>query len=107
VEGHVQSREDGALLLDVVATTRQVGFRLEALSQTLHVERADVTHVEIKSLDRGRTFAAIGLGGVVLGALTWKALGGDTGGNTSPPTGPGPADARVVRPLFKISVPFS
>jgi hypothetical protein len=106
MEGHVQSREDGVLLLEVVAATRQVGFQFESLRQTLHLERADVTYVQIKNLDRGRTFAAVGLAGVAVVALAWKALGGGAGGDTSPPTGPGPADDRVDGPVFGITVPF-
>jgi hypothetical protein len=106
VEGHVQSREDGVLLLEVVAATRQVGFQFEALRQTLHLERTEVTNVQLKILDRSRTIAGIALAGVAVGAIAWKALGGNTGGDTSPPTGPGPADAWVVPPLFRIAVPF-
>jgi len=65
-----------------------------------------VTHVELKSLDRGRSAVALTITGVALGAIAWKALGGKSGGDTRPPTGGGTADARIVRPRLEISIPF-
>lgn len=106
LEGDVRSREGGVLLLDVVATTRQVGFQFEQLRQTLRLEPQDVTYVEVKTLDRARTYAGIGVAAIAVGAIAWKALGGKTGGNTVPPSGGGTADARVVRPWFRIPIPF-
>lgn len=104
LEGQVSSLDSGVLLLDVVAATRQVGFQFERLSQTVRLEREDVRYVELKRLDRKRTYVGVGLGAVTVGAIAWKALGGKTGGDTRPPADGGTADARVVRPWFRIPI---
>lgn len=106
LEGTVKSRNGGSLMLDVVSTTRQSGFQFEPLRQTLQLELADVAYVEIKTFNRNRTIVASSLAGVAGAAIAWKALGGKTGGDTRPPTGGGPADARIVRPGFRVPLPF-
>jgi hypothetical protein len=106
LEGHVSSADAGGLLLDVVAATRQLGFQFERLRQTVRLERSDVRYVELKRLDRQRTYIGLGVGALAAGAITFKALSGKTGGDTRPPTGGGTADARVVRPWLIVSVPF-
>lgn len=106
LEGHVKAREGGGLLIDVVSATRQVGFQFEQLRQTLRLERPDVTYVELKTFDRGRTTFAVGVASVAVGAIAWKALRGKTGGDTRPPGEGGASDARIVRPWFRIPVRF-
>lgn len=106
LRGHVRSVDGGALLLDVVSATRQVGFRFEPLTQTLRFERADVTHVQTRGLHRRRTGLALTAGGAVLGVVAFKALSGWTGGDTDAPPDGGTADSRIARPEFRISIPF-
>ncbi|MDP2955817.1 MAG: hypothetical protein Q8N53_05300 [Longimicrobiales bacterium] len=106
LEGTVKSWDGASMMLDVVSTTRQTGFQFEPLRQTLQLEPADVAYVEMKTFNRNRSIVALSLAGVAAGAVAWKALGGKTGGDTRPPTGGGPADARIVRPGFRVPLPF-
>lgn len=103
VEGRVKAHQGGALLLDVVASTRQVGFRFEQFRQTIRLEPADATLVESKTFSRRRTALALTTVGIVTGAIAWEALSGNAGGDTRPPDGGGPADSRV--PWLSVRIP--
>jgi hypothetical protein len=100
IHGRVRELVDDGVLLEVTTVTRQTGFRFEPLRQTVRLQPADATSVELKTLDRGRTISALVLVSVTAGAIAWKALGGRTGGKDSPQDPNQPSDARVVSVSF-------
>ncbi len=106
LEGTVTSRDGDSMMLNVVSTTRQSGFQFEPLHQALQLQAADVVYVQIRTFNRNRTLVTASLAGVAGAAIAWKALGGKTGGDTRPPTDGGAADARIVRPGFRVPFPL-
>ena len=104
VEGELLSREEGALMLYVPAGTRQVGFHSEVLSQRVRIAEASVLVLERRELDRGRTALLLGGLGLGVGALAWKALGGEAGGQTTNP--PGDGTSAAVLPLVRVRLPL-
>jgi hypothetical protein len=106
LEGQVVRAENGSLWLDVISASRHIGFHVERMSQTVNLEDAETLTVEIKTLDRPRTFVAVGVVALVSGAIAWKALSGESGGNTSQGPGGQPSDDRIVRFFPSIRLPI-
>lgn len=91
LEGIVLQKDAGSVLLEVPAMTRHAGSRVETFNQRLQISRSDLLEVEMKRLDRPRTYALIGIAAIVGGKLAIDALKGRFGSET-PPNPPGPAD---------------
>lgn len=100
VEGQVVQPGD-TLLLEVAAGVRQVGFHSRTLTQRLGLPRDAVLDVERRRLDRTRTLAVSATAGLVVGAITWKILSGETGGYVN--VGPG-GPREIVVPLLSVPV---
>src|SRR5262245_51528774 len=94
LEGVVVQADTTSLLLQVPTTTLGPTYgRSEVLHQRLSVPRAGVIEVELKQLNRTRTYGLIGLGIAGAVVLAVDALTGDRG-MEGPPGGGGDPEFR-------------
>ena len=102
-EGVVVENTGSSILMEIPVDQRLTGLRFETLSQRVEIPAAEFLDLEIKELDRGRTFLAVGLavaavGGFLLAQLNKRSGGGSNGGPG------GPQDA--IFPVPVISAPI-
>lgn len=89
------------LIVEVPAVmTAEIGSSVQTLHQRVSIPRSEIVFLEIREVDRMRTFALVGSAAVVVGAVLYKALKGEPG-SERPPGGGGtdnlvPA-VRVIR----------
>lgn len=94
-EGVVVESTGSSTFLDIpVEQGFEPGMRHQTLSQRVEIPDAAFVEIEIKELSRGRTLAAAGLAGAVIGAIVIHQLNKDTGGDNRPGTG-GPQEAVI------------
>ena len=99
IEGEVVEADGNGMLLEVPITTVVEGIRVESLNQRLEIPASGVTDVELRSLDRPRTWAVTGVAAALVGYVIWDQLISDTRrGGTDPP--PPPEEDR--RTILKI-----
>ncbi len=101
VEGTVVDASADGMLLEVPVVTVAEGIQIESYSQRLRIPADGVADIELRSLDRARSYS---LGGVVvaaLGGIAWNIIQSGRQGKGDPP--PPPVEDRVVI----ISIPFS
>ena len=103
IEGDLVDRTDGSLTLFVPTSLRQQGFFAESLHERVTLASRDVVELELRRLDRGRTYLLAGIGAAAVAAVAVEVLSGKTGGNTIDNTTPGPS-AAVLR-LFRFGIP--
>lgn len=96
LQGEVVQAEPGSLWVSVATGTRQSGFQFERMGQTVRFDWGETLGVELKTLRKQRTAAAIGAAMVAVGAITWTALGGKAGGKANP----GPEDGTADDPFL-------
>ncbi len=97
LEGTVLEADGGSVLLEVPVLTVAEGIRLDSYHQRLRIQAPGLADVEVRALARGRTYALVGVAGVVVGAIVWNQLGGARRGSTNPPDPPNEDGAVVVR----------
>ena len=101
-EGVVIENAGSTVLMEIPVEQSLAGLRFETLSQRVEIPDAAFVGLEIKELDRARTFGAVALGvGALAGFVVAqfnKQSGGASGGGPG-----GPLDA--IFPLPIISVP--
>ena len=102
VEGTVVEVDPAGVLLEVPVVTIAEGIRVESLSQRLRIPAGGMADVELRSLDRTRTYALAGVIGAALGAIVWDQFARRARRGTEVPPGP-PEEDRVV----VIQIPFS
>ncbi|MFC1662470.1 hypothetical protein ACFL3S_13620 [Gemmatimonadota bacterium] len=104
LQGEVVQAELGSLWVSVAVSTRQSGFQYERIAQTLRFDQGETLDIELKTLNRRRTFATVGTAAVIVSAVAWTALGGEAGGHKSLPPGDGTSDdtSRWILPLFRL-----
>ncbi len=102
VEGTVVEADPGGVLLEVPVMTVAHGIRVDSYRQRLRIPAAGMADIELRSLDRTRTYALAGVIGAALGAIAWDQLAGRGRRGTAVPPGP-PEEDRVV----VIQIPFS
>ena len=91
-----------SILMEIPVQQAFAGLRFETLSQRVEIPDAAFVDLEIKELDRGRTFAAVALVVAAVGGLVLAQFAGRSGGGAR--SGPGgPED--VILPLPIISIP--
>lgn len=101
VEGTVVEADPAVLLLEVPVVTVAEGIRVDSYSQRLRIPAAGVADVELRSLDRGRTYSLAGVVGAVLGGMVWYEFARRSRRGATVPPGP-PEEDRVI-----IQIPFS
>ncbi|MGD8321804.1 MAG: hypothetical protein PVJ02_15255 [Gemmatimonadota bacterium] len=103
LDGKVTGMEGDSVTVKVEAVSELRGARVETLYQYLHVSSSDVVDVELRELDKGRTYLVTGAGVVAAAALVISRIGGN-GGSSGPDQGGGPFEAVV--PLLSLRLPF-
>lgn len=104
LDGRVTETGSDSLTVRVEAVSELRGVRVQTLYQYLHVAHSDVLEVELKKLDKGRTYLLTGAGVVAAAALVISHIGGN-GGSSGPNNGGGPVEAVV--PVLSLRLPFS
>lgn len=104
VEGTVVEKPDGALLLEVPVQSELRGIEFQTLSQRVSIPEDGLVELELKELDRGRTWGVVALASVAVGVFIAQQLSGNSGGSNVPGGG-GPSEGRIVRPAFSIPLP--
>lgn len=102
VEGTVVEAGPRGLLLEVPVVTVAEGIRVDSYRQRLRIPTRGVADIELRSLDRTRTYVLAGVIGTALGAIAWDQLAGRRRRGTEAPPGPPEEDRIVV-----IQIPFS
>lgn len=97
VEGTVVEVDSGGMLLEVPVVTVAEGIRVDSYHQRLRIPAPGLADVEVRSLARGRTYALVGIAGVVVGAVVWDQVGRARRGGTNPPDPPSEDGAVVIR----------
>ena len=83
LQGEVLERQNRSILLAVPELGTPVGFGNPSLHQRVRLNEGQVLRVELRTLDRGRTWGLVGAVGVGLGLLIYEAFGrGWVGGPT-------------------------
>ncbi len=106
LEGEVVRTEPGSLWLNVTTSRRQSGFQFERMGQTVHFDSGEFLDIELKTLHKHRTYAAVGTAAVAVAAIAWAALGGDAGGKKVHPPGDGVGDDLSPWRIPLLRVPF-
>ena len=91
-EGVVVENNDSAILMDIPVEQTLTGLRFETLSQRVDIPDAAFVDLEIKELNRGRTFGVVAGIVVAAGAFVLSQFNKQSGGASSGGPG-GPADA--------------
>ncbi|MEM7417920.1 MAG: hypothetical protein AAF389_20700 [Gemmatimonadota bacterium] len=103
LEGSVVERDASAMLLEVQVSSELQGMRFEALNQRVEIPTTEVVEVELKELDKGKTYGVAALAAVAIAGIVVRQLNADGGGAQRPGTG-GPQDAVVTSPGFQMPV---
>ena len=96
VHGTVVTLQQDAILLTVVTPTAPEARTIQRLYQRLDIPLSQVTEVQQRSLNRGRTYAAVAVGAAAGAVLTVWAFSGILGGSGQ--GNPPPVDNRLVAP---------
>jgi len=104
VEGTVVEKNGSGMLMEIAVQNELRGIEFQTLSQRVLIPRQGFVDLELKELDRRRTFGALALAGTVVGIFLVQQLSEDSGGGALPGGG-GPSEARITRPLFRVPVP--
>lgn len=91
-----------SVFLDVPVQPGMTTFRGQALAQRVEIPQDAFVEVEVKELDRARTFGMVAAVGVVIGSLVIAELTSGTGGADRPGPG-GPVDAIISLPIAGLS----
>ena len=96
LEGNLVEVTGQSVMLEVPVSQMMQGMRVGSLNQRLDVPLSGITEVELRTLDRPRTYGIAAVAGVVLGYVVWDQLISDTrrGEPHEPP--PPPEDRRTV-----------
>jgi hypothetical protein len=92
---------DTQRLLVAVRVRSQESASPQPLTQRVAIPLSDVSHAELRQLDRKRTTVLGVTAGIVLGAIIAHYVGGVFGGTTVPRPDPGPGE--LIRPGVRFS----
>jgi hypothetical protein len=96
--------EDGDQVVVSVPTVKlESSFGAQSLHENIDVPRRDIVRVDVRQLDRVRTYGLIGLGAGVVALVTVQAFGGD-GGPGSPNGGGGEPPEHIQGFVLKLPV---
>jgi len=104
LEGTIVEQGPDSVLLLVETHSELRGVRVETLHQRLQVARSQILDLEVKRLDRGRTYLMTGAG---VGAIAWLTVRGifGNGGSSTEDPGTDPDETRI--PFLSVRLPFS
>lgn len=88
LEGTVTGIDGEAVVIEVPVNTDVRGIRVRTLNQRVDVPIADVVEAEIRQLNRGRTYGAIGVAALVVGYFVYDQLTDRTGLDDDPEVPP-------------------
>lgn len=101
LEGTVLETNPGGILLEVPVVTVAEGIRVESYSQRLRIPVEGLADVEIRSLDRPRSYALAGIIGAAVGTIIWDQFRRRSRRGTIVPLGP------VEDGVVVIQIPFT
>ncbi len=89
LDGMLSAAEDTLLSLSVLTAIARSGVETTWKGERVDVPRPAIRSVELRSLDKGRSWAvaAGGLGATIALGVTWNLLGGSFGGKHGPKNG--------------------
>ena len=89
LEGNVIEANGDGILLEVPVASTLEGMRVQSFKQRLDIPAEGITEVELRSLDRNRTYLVSGVAAALAGFIIWDQLLSDTkrggGGGLPPP----------------------
>lgn len=100
LEGTVVEADPAGLLLEVPVVTVAEGIRVDSYSQRFRIPAAGVADVELRSLDRGRTYSLAGVVAAALGGMVWYEFARRSRRGTTVPPGPPEEDRVVIQVRF-------
>ena len=102
IEGEVVEVRPDSILLEVPVLTAVRGIRVQSYNQRFRIPVSGVADLELRTLDRNRTFGVTGLATILIGAVVYNQFFAETGQTPTDPTPPPPEDrrARFVIPLI-------
>ena len=92
IEGKLLERDDQQVLLFVPSARETVGYQVQTLHQVLAIPRSHIYDVELRRLDRARTYGLVALAGAALAAVVVRVISGGSENKTDPPGGGGPEE---------------
>ncbi|MDH3223194.1 MAG: hypothetical protein OEO23_05720 [Gemmatimonadota bacterium] len=102
LEGEVIESGNGGILLEVPVATSVQGIRVQSYHQRLDIPSSGLAEVELRALNKHRTYTLSGAAIVAVGYVIWDQLLSDTRrGGTDPPPPPEEDRRTVIKiPLF-------
>ncbi len=100
VEGTVLETAADSVLMEVPVVTVAEGIRMRSYSQRIRVAVAGITEVELRAVDRGRTWGMAAAVGAVGGGLLWYEFGRRSRRDSATP--PPPPEEGPPRLVFRI-----
>lgn len=101
LDGRILSQDGDSLLVRVESHSELRGVRVETLYQRIHVARPAVVDVELRELDKGRTYLLTGAAVAAVALIAVDRLQG--GGSETPPNGGTPNEALI--PMLRLRLP--
>jgi len=78
LDGEVVESGPQGLLLEVPVSTSVEGIRIRSLNQRIEIPADGLADVELRTLDRGRTYGVSAAGAALVGFVIWDQLLSDT-----------------------------
>jgi hypothetical protein len=103
MDGTFLQEEADSVMMEVASFSELQGSRVQTFRQRVNVARTGILDVELKQLDRPKTYLVTGLAAAVAIFIAVDKLAGDDGSPANRPI-PGPSDDRVSRFLFRFPV---
>lgn len=102
LEGEIIESGNGGILLEVPVATTVQGMQVQSYHQRLDIPTAGVADVELRALNKHRTYAVSGAAIIAVGYVIWDQLLSDTRRGGTDPQPPPVEDRRTVIkiPLF-------
>ena len=102
LEGEIIEAGNDGILLEVPVATSVQGMQVQSYHQRLDIPSSGVADVELRTLNKHRTYSVTGAAILAIGYVIWDQLLSDTrrGGGTEPPP-PGEDRRTLIKiPLF-------
>lgn len=103
MDGTFLEQNPDSLLMLVTSFSELQGDRVQTFQQRVQVSRGEILDLEMKSLDRQRTYLVVGVTTAVAVFVAIDKLRGRSGSETQQPN-PTPNDSRISRFLLRIPI---